>query len=172
MPAFGDWIERAFSRARRERKVSPQMLVFVDQAERLFHEITAQEPTRVLLHGDLHHENILYSETDGWKAIDPKGVTGVPCLECGRFIQNQLDIVDANEWTQALEAMVTAFSAAFERPQRTIAICAFIDCVLSRVWTLEEYLSPAAFAEAEAEALASSGFYLDFVNKLNSAPPS
>jgi len=30
----------------------------------------------VVLHGDLHHNNILYSENRGWLAIDPKGLIG------------------------------------------------------------------------------------------------
>ena len=48
--------------------------------------------------------------------------------------------------------MVAAFSEAFQRPQRTIAICALVDCVLSRTWTFEEYLTPEAFAREEASA--------------------
>ncbi|MDU1892896.1 MAG: aminoglycoside phosphotransferase family protein [Dysgonomonas sp.] len=31
---------------------------------------------RVILHGDLHHENILHSANRGWLAIDPKGIIG------------------------------------------------------------------------------------------------
>jgi len=30
----------------------------------------------VVLHGDLHHENVLYTATAGWAAIDPKGLIG------------------------------------------------------------------------------------------------
>ena len=33
---------------------------------------------QVLLHGDLHYANILFSDTQGWLAIDPKGVIGEP----------------------------------------------------------------------------------------------
>ena len=59
IPAFSDWIERAFTRARREQKVNPEVLTYLDQAEKLFYEITAQEPAHMLLHGDLHHENMI-----------------------------------------------------------------------------------------------------------------
>ena len=75
------------------------MLYYVDQTEKLFYEVTAQEPSNMLLHGDLHHENILYSgrlspltgEQGNWVVIDPKGVTGIRSLEAGRYILNAMD---------------------------------------------------------------------------------
>ena len=47
----------------------------VEIAERFFAEMLSSCETAVLLHGDLHHLNIL-SAGDGWIAIDPKGVVG------------------------------------------------------------------------------------------------
>ena len=41
--------------------------------------------TRVrLLHGDLHHDNILFDTNRGWVAIDPKGVVGEAGIRGGR----------------------------------------------------------------------------------------
>lgn len=36
---------------------------------------------RVVLHGDLHHENVLRFEEGGWLAIDPKGIIGERALD-------------------------------------------------------------------------------------------
>jgi streptomycin 6-kinase len=44
-----------------------------------------------LLHGDLHHENILFSKDHGWMVIDPKGVLGDPYFDVVSFLINQLD---------------------------------------------------------------------------------
>lgn len=41
-------------------------------ADRLLDQITPS----VLLHGDLHHENVLDGANRGWVAIDPKGIVG------------------------------------------------------------------------------------------------
>ncbi|MFT4413042.1 aminoglycoside phosphotransferase family protein [Fredinandcohnia humi] len=46
----------------------------VNQARGYFDEITNSTEVLELLHGDLHHENILYSSEKGWMAIDPKGL--------------------------------------------------------------------------------------------------
>lgn len=42
---------------------------------------------RVILHGDLHHFNILQG-TDGWRAIDPKGLVGDPAYEPCSYLRN------------------------------------------------------------------------------------
>jgi streptomycin 6-kinase len=42
----------------------------------------------VLLHGDLHHWNILTSEREPWLALDPKGVVGEPGYEIGPLLLN------------------------------------------------------------------------------------
>jgi len=143
------------------------MLFFMGQTERLYKQITATESAEVLLHGDLHHENILYCENGSWKVIDPKGVIGIPCLETGRFIQNHLARVDAAQQQPALDEMAALFGVAFQWPKRTIATCAFIDCVLSRCWTLEGHLSPSEFVAAQTEAIERSAFYFNFINTLS-----
>jgi streptomycin 6-kinase len=63
----------------------------VQLAEEFFHYVTETSAGPELLHGDLHHENILYSEQEGWMAIDPKGVAGDPYFDVVSFLVNQLD---------------------------------------------------------------------------------
>ncbi len=43
-----------------------------------------------LLHGDLHHYNILYDQRRGWCAIDPKGVIGDVYFDFVPFLFNEL----------------------------------------------------------------------------------
>jgi streptomycin 6-kinase len=53
----------------------------LEEAETLFAELNASMAEPFLLHGDLHHENILAAEREPWLAIDPKGVVGEPARE-------------------------------------------------------------------------------------------
>ncbi|MCG2718424.1 MAG: aminoglycoside phosphotransferase family protein, partial [Nanoarchaeota archaeon] len=48
----------------------------VDAAEQILAEFIPSMGERVLLHGDLHHWNILSAKRQPWLALDPKGVTG------------------------------------------------------------------------------------------------
>jgi streptomycin 6-kinase len=63
----------------------------VHLAKECFQQVMNSSKGQELLHGDLHHENILYSEQDGWMAIDPKGVAGDPYFDVVSFLINQLD---------------------------------------------------------------------------------
>src|SRR5438067_1309862 len=60
------------------------------QAEAIFAALLATQVAPVLLHGDLHHENILAAARQPWLAIDPKGVVGEPAYEAGALLRNPL----------------------------------------------------------------------------------
>ncbi|MFB3160963.1 aminoglycoside phosphotransferase family protein [Neobacillus sp. 179-J 1A1 HS] len=68
----------------------PISLEHVQLAEEFFQQVMETSEGPELLHGDLHHENILYSERNGWMAIDPKGVAGDPYFDVVSFLVNQL----------------------------------------------------------------------------------
>ena len=55
----------------------------LEEAETLFTELSTSMAEPVLLHGDLHHDNILAAEREPWLAIDPKGLIGEPAYEMG-----------------------------------------------------------------------------------------
>jgi streptomycin 6-kinase len=56
-----------------------------------------------LLHGELHHENILAAERAPWLAIDPKGVIGEPAYETGALIRNRL--LNLSDLPQAIRVL-------------------------------------------------------------------
>ena len=64
----------------------PRLLVV--RAVAMLRELLEQGTEPVLIHGDLHHWNILSAEREAWLAIDPKGVVGDPAYELGPFVYN------------------------------------------------------------------------------------
>lgn len=64
-------------------------IYFLEKARRFKDYLLKTAPASILLHGDLHHENILKTD-DGWAVIDPKGVMGEPIYEIAAFIRNPL----------------------------------------------------------------------------------
>ncbi|MEI4768164.1 aminoglycoside phosphotransferase family protein [Psychrobacillus sp. FJAT-51614] len=63
---------------------------YINLAKTYYREISDSSKGNELLHGDLHHENILFSETYGWIAIDPKGVIGDSYFDLISYLTNQL----------------------------------------------------------------------------------
>ncbi len=60
-------------------------------AKNMFVELASTQAQQVLLHGDLHHYNILQDDKYGWLAIDPKGYIGEPEYEIGAFLRNPIE---------------------------------------------------------------------------------
>ncbi|AIF45684.1 aminoglycoside phosphotransferase family protein [Virgibacillus sp. SK37] len=60
-------------------------------AEQFIEEVNRTTKGAALLHGDLHHENILFSKHKGWLAIDPKGVIGDEYYDTISFLINKLE---------------------------------------------------------------------------------
>lgn len=58
------------------------------RADALRQDLLASTATPLVLHGDLHHFNILRAERAGWLAIDPKGLAGDPCFDVCQFLRN------------------------------------------------------------------------------------
>ncbi len=69
--------------------------------DELAQELLLSQGEPVLLHGDLHHYNLLQHQ-DTWLAIDPKGVVGEREFEIGAFLRNPVCVVeDPMEWASS-----------------------------------------------------------------------
>ena len=94
---------------------------------------------RVLLHGDLHHENIL-ATGGGWKAIDPKGVAGEPLWECTAFLRNPVGTLPFRKDLERVTARrVTHFAKLFRVPEDEVRRYGFVGAVLSAFWSAEDH---------------------------------
>jgi streptomycin 6-kinase len=147
-PSFEAQMNKAFGRVRLENRAGKEFLSMLDIAEGLHERIkSANRPMR-LLHGDLHHENILKGAGGAWKAIDPQGRIGPRCLEAGRYLLNEWDWFNGREHTERMTECIDAFARALDESRETIAASAFLDCALSHCWTLEEGGGPEVVADA------------------------
>lgn len=112
----------------------------VELAEQLFAELLATMDTPVLLHGDLHHENILAAERRPWLAIDPKGIVGEPAYEIGALLRNplpQLLEVPHPERVTARRVDILAERLGIDRAR--IIDWGLAQAVLSAWWSYEDH---------------------------------
>lgn len=111
----------------------------IDKAERIFAELNASTVRSVILHGDLHHANILYSETQGWLAIDPKGVCGDAGYEVGPFMLNRLPADASESATMGVFAQrLSIFSDELGIDKERLAQWSLCHAVLSALWEFED----------------------------------
>ncbi len=146
LPTFDRWIKGGFSEFREKYPEETEFLDYLVAAEAAFAYLESGSPQRYVLHGDLHHENILLDTQRGWVAIDPKGVIGPKILECGRFLHNFLEdelqgdsrVIDAHvdDLCELLLARYQVFGEILGYGITDLARAAFIDATLGTCWTL------------------------------------
>ena len=91
-----------------------------------------------MLHGDLHHDNILQNG-DEYVVIDPKGVIGEPTYEVAAFIRNPMpELLNRTDATTIIHNRITRFSELFGIPAKRILDWCFVQAVLAWVWALED----------------------------------
>ena len=130
----------------------------VEKAETFFEELLASSSEAVLIHGDLHHENILAAQREPWLAIDPKGVAGEREYEVGALVRNPMPEVASrpnlkNILAQRLD--ILADECGFDR--KRIWGWSLAQAVLSGWWSLEDHGSGWEPVMTIAEALSEIG---------------
>jgi streptomycin 6-kinase len=111
----------------------------------------------VVLHGDLHHGNVLDAGPRGWVAIDPKGLVGERGFDFANVFCNPDGDVATAPGRLARQATVVAAAAGLDRARLLQWILAYAG--LSAAWSLEDGDDPAcalAVAELAAREMAGS----------------
>lgn len=153
-PSITDW-SRGFARLRQHYGgTGPFPAALVERAERLFAELSGSMATPVLLHGDLHHDNILAARRQPWLAIDPKGVVGEPAYETGSLLRNPLNLLDAPHPGRILARRVDQLASELGFDLARVRDWGIAQAVLSAWWTVEDHGHPSEFALAVAVLLA------------------
>jgi streptomycin 6-kinase len=133
-PTLENWINKLQTAA--ETKFAPRL---VAKALNNFEELSDASEQNLLLHGDLHHENILSAERESFLAIDPKGVVGDIGYEIAVFMNNQRRIMRSRQdLRQIIARRIEQFSQSFAIEPLKLRKWAFVQAVLSAWWVFED----------------------------------
>lgn len=133
-PTVADWI-KVLQRIRDKIKNTSITSTMLDRAQDFFLQLEETKTEDKLLHGDLHHDNILFDDQRGWIAIDPKGVVGDPAFHGARFIQNFWDTTPTESLVKNRIETI-AYAQRFD--SQRIGKWAYVDFIISNCWSLEE----------------------------------
>ena len=127
-----------------------------ERSEAVYAELLASSSRQTLLHGDLHHQNILSTGGGGWIAIDPKGVLGEPEYEAGAWIRNPLPLLaESPDMRGMLARRIAIISERLGYDPRRVGRWAFAQAVLAAIWMVEDHGAGYSPFIAVAEALDS-----------------
>jgi streptomycin 6-kinase len=135
-PTVHDWARGFELYLETEDEQIPRRLVAAGQ--RVFLDSCASQRRPRLLHGDLHHYNVLFDSDRGWIAIDPKGVIGEVEYEIGAVLRNPNERPDLFLSRSTIERRLKRFTDRLNLDfERTLA-WGFAQAVLSAIWGIED----------------------------------
>ncbi len=138
-PTVAGWA-KGFERLRKNcgGGTGPMPTALVEEAEALFDDLLATEESPVLLHGDLHHGNIL-SSSRGWLVIDPKGVVGEKAYETAAMLHNPSGFLENPNPAKLLEKRIEILSERLGLDESRVRGWGVAQSVLAAYWSLEDH---------------------------------
>jgi len=130
-PTYMDWVSRiaAYMRTRSDFKDMSQKMTKAEEVCRcLWRKYTGE----MLLHGDLHHDNILLGE-HGYRIIDPKGVVGDAVFDIPRFILNEDDLDKGEKFPYIVRTLAEKLGV----PTQDIILLFYVEMCMANSWNVE-----------------------------------
>jgi len=113
-------------------------LGMVHRAAAIYATLCETQAATRLLHGDLHHYNVLDGGDRGWVSIDPKGVIGEVAYEIGAALRNPAEAPEIFGDRTTIEKRVATFSSRLGLDTDRALRWAYAQGVLSAIWHVED----------------------------------
>jgi streptomycin 6-kinase len=142
-PALHEWLKVL-------NQPLPLPLDLLWPAKMVAKKLLATSSSQAVLHGDLHHDNILLHQGGegkmGWIAIDPKGVRGEIAFETTSFIRNPLpQLLDNPKIVDIIDARINCFARLLNIESVILYQWNFVAAVLCACWAVEDRQDPTRF---------------------------
>ena len=115
--------------------IDPRELV---RAAGLAGELRSEPVDAVILHGDLHHENVLVTDDATVVVLDPKGIIGHPGYDVAALLGNPVGrLAEAGDVIALLSDRIDVLAAELLRDRSWVAAWGWVGAVLGQVWSAE-----------------------------------
>ena len=125
-------------RARFGGTTGPLPRALCEEAETLVAELLASAGAPVVLHGDLHHLNIL-RDGGSWRAIDPHGLTGDPAAEVGPLLVNPPGVEAWPDARRITARRIALLAELLGYDRARIRGWGLAHAMLSACWSVEDH---------------------------------
>ena len=109
-----------------------------EKAYHLSQALLESQEKMVLLHGDLHHENVMRRDNGEYVCFDPKGLWGDPAYEIATILKNPWNYPAVSENKEACLKRANDFSKTLNLPLERILAFAFVHMCLSAIWGIQD----------------------------------
>lgn len=121
--------------------IDPVQLV---RAAALARELRSVPEADVVLHGDLHHENVMVQADGTVVVLDPKGILGAPGFDVAALLGNPLGrLTEAGDVAALLADRIEVLGSELARERPWVSAWGWVGAMLGAVWSAESGQSPA-----------------------------
>lgn len=118
-----------------QRLLPETIIATADQA---YQRLQSTREDQILLHGDLHHYNIVKDKKKEWVAIDPSGIIGERGYEVTAFLKNPPNFGQNAQLDQQLKKRIELFSTYLDIDPRRLLLWGQFQSVLAVFWGAED----------------------------------
>ena len=130
LPNLNEWFEALFRAAENKDHAYKKEL---NKAKAVALDLLAENVKPKMLHGDIHHENVIFSENGTPKLIDPKGIIGDPVYDIANTMRNP-DIKNLVTKIR-IESQIEIFHDILGYDKQRILHFGFVHAWLSLCWS-------------------------------------
>lgn len=115
-----------------------EVTIHMKHAKEIFIELSKNNTSENLLHGDFHYYNILKSN-DSYTIIDPKGVLGNPIFDVPRYMLNEFwDEEDDSKVDATIEKVFNVISQNLGITKDVLSKLLYVEGTMAICWNIED----------------------------------
>ncbi len=136
LPALGRAAPAWLTWARRPVVAAAVGRAWLDRATGVARALLESAPSPVVLHGDLHHDNILRATHRPYVVVDPQGLVGDPTYDLACLLRNPIDAaIPGIDPAALLERRIAILADRLGDPPDRILAWTFVGAVISAAWS-------------------------------------
>lgn len=124
------------------RRASDSSNDFFYRAASIAEELMTSSSRCVVLHGDIHHNNIIMSKDRGWLSIDPQPVVGESIYDTANIFYNPDDSPEIVESTLRMTTLSEIIADRMKTSKERVLKYAFAHGGLSISWQMDHNENP------------------------------
>lgn len=140
-PTYMGWVSR-IAAYMREQKDYSALSAYMSNAEQICCSLCEKYNGEMLLHGDLHHDNILLGSDKCYHIIDPKGVVGDCVFDIPRFILNEFEDEISQAFNGKYRFITKTLCEKLNIPETDIRKLVYVEMCMENSWNVESNTAP------------------------------
>lgn len=145
-PTYIEWVTR-ITNEMNQRSDCRELYIHMKQAEAICLSVSGQYSRNMLLHGDLHHDNMLLEQGGQYRLIDPKGVLGDPVFDIPRFILNEFGDAITTELHAKIHDIIRILASKLQIPGSILKQCLYVETAMGMCWSAEDGVNPEEYVK-------------------------